>query len=51
MCTLAVLRCVLQDVERYKAAWSRPGTLAGALSYYKASMAASTKWGNDWTEK
>jgi hypothetical protein len=41
----------VQDVERYKAAFSRPGSLAGAMSYYKASLAANTKWWDETAEK
>lgn len=41
----------VQDVERYKAAFSRPGSLAGAMSYYKASIAANTKWWDETAEK
>jgi pimeloyl-ACP methyl ester carboxylesterase len=40
-----------KDVERYKAAFSRPGSLAGAMSYYKASLAANTKWWDETAEK
>lgn len=36
----------VQELERYKAAFSRPGSLTAAINYYRASFASTTKW---WT--
>ena len=35
---------VLQEVERYKAAFSRPGSLTAAIHYYRAAMRTGTWW-------
>lgn len=35
-----------KELERYKAAFSRPGSLTAAINYYRASFASTTKW---WT--
>ena len=34
----------VQDVERYKAALSRPHALSAAIHYYRAALRTSTKW-------
>lgn len=41
---LLCLRLALQDVERIKAAFARPGCLAASLAYFRAAMKTGTKW-------
>ena len=40
-----------QDVERLKAAFARPGSLAASLAYYRAALATGTKWDLPGAEK